>query len=117
MIRQHVQRLQIIQTADKVTQLPQIVVVQRDARHDHVADPDRNALFLEVLGEFQDVPVALLGEFLVFCIVNVLDVQHDQIGHCHEPVEFRAAFLTEQNAGGVQTGIDTLFLCRLKQFR
>ena len=37
-IRQHVQRLQIIQTADKVTQLPQIVVVQCDARHDHVAD-------------------------------------------------------------------------------
>ena len=81
-----------------------------------MSDPDGNALFVQILREFQNVLVALLGQLLVLGVVDVLDVQHDQICHCHKAIEFLAAFLPEQDSGGVQTGMDALFLGSFKQF-
>ena len=83
MIRQNIQRLQILQAADKVPQPAQKNVIQCNARHDNMPNPDRHLLFIQILRKFQNMLIALTGQFPMLCIINVLDIQHYQICSRH----------------------------------
>ena len=58
-IRQDVQRLQVIKLTYKISQIKQVFVIVRNAGHHHVANPHIDILFIQIGGKLQDVLIGL----------------------------------------------------------
>ena len=91
MVSEHVQRLDVPEGTQERAELKEPLIVQRNAGHDHMADPHRCPPLCKVREEREDVRVRLARELFVLLVVDMLDVQHDEVRDLHEPVEFPEA--------------------------
>ena len=119
-IGQHVQRLHVFQMRDEPAELLLLPGVVGDAGDDHMADPERDVFALQILREREDALIAVAGQFPVRVGIDVLNVQHDQVGHVHQRVELlivRAFPLAVGDAGGVDAGVNVLFLGQAEELQ
>ena len=115
MVGEHFDLLDIVQTLDKFTGAFQVLVVVADAGHEHVADPDGLADFVEVTEHVQVVIDGVARQFLVLCRVNNFEVNEQQVGGLHESFKFAEVGLVTNKvyARRVDAGVDA---CRLGKF-
>ena len=118
MVGEHFDLLDIVQTLDKFAGAFQVLVVVADAGHEHVADPDGFADFVEVTEHVQVVIDGVARQFLVLCRVDNLEVDEQQVGGLHESFEFaEVRFITNKvYARCVNAGMDSRRLGRLEEF-
>ena len=85
-----------------------------------MADPDGDLLLVQIPGKGQDIRVVMTGEVLVSFRIHVLDVQQNQICQFHQCVQLPVVFGDPGmvgHTGGIQTGVDILFLGQPEQFQ
>ena len=118
MVGEYFDLLDVAQSLDKFTCAFQVLVVVADAGHEHVADPDGLADFVEVTEHVQVVIDGVARQFLVLCRVDNLDVDEQQVGGLHESFEFaEERFITNKvYARRVDAGVDSRRLGRLEEF-
>ena len=78
-----------------------------------MTDPHIDMLLVQICRKLQDVCVRLAGKLLVVFGVDVLDVEHHEVGQRHQAVHFLhkdRAVRIEGDAGGVNTGMNVLRL-------
>ena len=118
-VRKNVQSLYIVERSNESAKLVQILLVVRQARNDHVADPDRDGQALQITGESQDIIPRLLSDGQMLLRIYVLNVQHNQV--CYGQETFKAGkeswvVRAEGNSGSIKTGMDTATVSLLKKF-
>ena len=118
MVGEHFDLLDIVQTLDKFAGAFQVLVVVADAGHEHVADPDGLADFVEVTEHVQVVIDGVARQFLVLCRVNNFEVDEQQVGGLHESFEFAEVGLVTNKvyARRIDAGVDSRRLGRLEEF-
>ena len=97
----------VVERVDEFARLDEEFVVVAHAGDEYVADPDGFVDFIQVAEHVDDVLVVVAGEFLVFCGIDVLDVDEEQVCRGHEALELSEVRLVTNKvyARGVDAGV------------
>ena len=87
--------------------------------HQHMPDPHLCPELVHVPCAGEDVLVRDAGELLVLLGVDMLDVEHHEIGAPHQPVECREPrrIIIERPARGVEAGVDAVLFEEFEELR
>ena len=109
-VGQDVQCLDIVQASDKMPQPVEKLLLVGNVGHNHMANPYRHGMFIQIPGKGQNRIQMLPGQYLMCLRIDMLDIQHNQIGGCGQTVKAPEPFRmlrSKGDAGGVQTGMRT----------
>ena len=112
MVGQYIQGFQIAELADEISQLEKVFIVIGYAWNNNMAYPHIHMIFIQVSGKGQDAVIGLGRQFLVLFRVDMLNVQHYQVGQCHQAVQFFnpcRVIRFKSDAGTVDTGMHPFF--------
>ena len=114
-----VQRSQIVELSDEISQIIELLVIVRKIRNYNVADPHIHILFLEVEREFKYVGIWLFAEIQMMFVLYVLDIQHNEVCNCHETVILfhkLSVVGIEHDTRCIQAGMNIVLFTQLKEF-
>ena len=112
MVRQNFHTADRLEACDKITHLAQVVLVVGHTRHEDVANPHFLAVVGQIARHVEDVRVIFAGQLHMQLAVELLQVEHEQVGQAHqlieavEPLRVAAEGLTCR----VHAGVHALFL-------
>ena len=111
-VRKHLDTGYVPELADKLMDPRKLLVAVGVSGHEHMPDPHLCPELIHVFRAREDVLVRDAGELLVLRGVDVLDVEHHEIGAPHQPVKGRKPLriVIERPARGVEAGVDAVLL-------
>ena len=116
MKRQYFRFLDIGERRDEIMQRPQIVIIVRPARHQHVPNPNGLILGFQILSKRQNISQRFPGKLPVFPGVNFLDIKEHQIRHGHQSVKGgqRRFVFPKRFPRGIERRVDYFFFKKIK---
>ena len=119
MIGQHIDALDVLERAQEVAKLREVIVVVGNTRHKDMTHPDGFSNLGEIARTIQDVLIGMVREFLMLQRIDMLDVEQEQVRVVHQLLEFAEKRLAsgERLSAGVDTGVYAALLRLLEKLR
>ena len=82
-----------------------------------MTDPHLDTLIGKISCTIQNIFIRMTGQFFVFFIIDMLDVQHNQIGVLQQLVKFgeKRLFSCKRLSRGVKHCADAVFFCKAEK--
>ena len=119
MIGQHIDALDVLERAQEMAKLREVVVVVGNTRHKDMTHPDGFRNIGEIARTIQDVLIGMVREFLMLQRIDMFDVEQEQVRVVHQLLEFAKKRLAsgERLSAGVDTGVYAALLGLLEKLR
>ena len=117
MVGEDFDALDVVECTDEVAGTCECFVIVAAAGDEYVTNPDGFVDAVEVTEKFDDVLVAVAGEFFVRAVIDVLDVDEQKVCRFHKALDFCECFAgaPKRDSACIDAGVDSGSFCRLEE--